>query len=169
VIKTFHRDRREVRVAAPPAAVHRTVCALGGANGWLAWDRLWRLRGWFDRAVGGPGMRGRPHDRGHSGPVYVGDVIDVWRVEAVHPPHRLLLRAEMRVPGEAWLEFRAEPDGPGTRLIQEARFAPAGLFGHLYWYAMVPAHLVLFPAMARAIAQRAAAGTDMKADAPGAR
>ncbi len=61
----------------------------------------------------------------------------------------------MRVPGDAWLEFFAEPDGTGTRFIQVARFAPAGLFGHLYWYAMVPAHLLLFPAMARAIAARA--------------
>jgi len=150
-----YRDRREVLVQAPPEALFATVCSLGGRNGWLAYDWLWRLRGWLDRLVGGPGMRGRPDAGGHSGHVYVGAGIDVWRVEAVEPPLRLRLRAEMLVPGEAWLEFRAEPDGAGTRFIQEAQFAPHGLFGHLYWYAMVPAHLVLFPAMAKAIASRA--------------
>lgn len=142
-------------MAAPPDAVFRVVCALGGDGGWLACNALWRLRGWIDRRLGGPGMRGRPGDRDPSGTVAVGDVIDVWRVDAVDSPRRLRLRAEMRVPGDAWLEFFAEPDGTGTRFIQVARFAPAGLFGHLYWYAMVPAHLLLFPAMARAIAARA--------------
>ena len=159
VTKSRFADTREIFVPAPPDAVFRTVCALGGANGWLAWNWLWQLRGAIDRLCGGPGMRGRPAARGHSGAVYVGDVVDLWRVADAVPPHRLLLQAEMRLPGQAWLEFRAEPDGAGTRFIQEARFAPAGLFGHLYWYAMVPAHLVLFPAMARAIAQRARAGS----------
>lgn len=152
-----YRDRRELLVAAPPAALFHVVTRLGGARGWLVWNWLWRVRGWLDQAVGGPGMRGRPQDPQGSRPLYVDDVIDVWRVEAVDVPYRLTLRAEMRVPGQAWLEFRAEPAAAGTRFIQEARFAPAGLFGHLYWYAMVPAHLVLFPAMARAIADRALA------------
>lgn len=148
------RDRQTRHIAASTEAVFAVVSALGGKGGWLAYDWLWHLRGWLDRLVGGPGMRGHPRDSGHSGPVYVGDAVDVWRVEAVEPPTRLLLRAEMRVPGEAWLEFRAEPDGAGTRFTQEAHFAPHGLLGHLYWYAMVPAHLVLFPAMAEAIAAR---------------
>lgn len=152
-----YRDRRELLVTASPAALFHTVARLGGGQGWLAWNWLWRVRGWLDRAVGGPGMRGRPGDPEGSRPLYVGEVIDVWRVEVVDAPHRLTLRAEMRVPGRAWLEFRAEPAATGTRFIQEARFAPSGLFGHLYWYAMVPAHLVLFPAMARAIADRALA------------
>lgn len=142
---------------ASSEAIFRVVSALGGRNGWLVGNPLWRLRGWIDRLVGGPGMRGRPQDPTGTGTVYLGDVMDFWRVQRVDPPHRLLLAAEMRVPGEAWLEFRAEPAATGTRFIQEARFAPTGLFGHLYWYAMVPAHLFLFPAMARAIADRALA------------
>lgn len=154
-----YRDLQSLHVAALPEHVFAVVSALGGRRGWLAYNGLWQLRGWLDRLAGGPGMRGHPGDAGHSGHLYVGAVVDVWRVEVVEPPTRLRFVADMRVPGEAWLEFRAEPDGAGTRFIQEARFAPHGLFGHLYWYAMVPAHLVLFPAMAKAIARTAAART----------
>ncbi len=101
-------------------------------------------------------MRGRPEPQGDSAAMYVEAVVDAWRVEAFDPSRCLLLRAEMRLPGDAWLEFRAEPDGAGTRFMQEGRVVPPGLFGHLYWFAMVPAHLLLFPALATAICDRAA-------------
>jgi hypothetical protein len=84
-----------------------------------------------------------------------GEAVDFWRVEIVEPPRLLRLRAEMRVPGKAWLQFTAIPEGQGTRLLQTALFAPRGLFGLLYWYAMYPAHLFIFGDMVRAIAKLA--------------
>jgi hypothetical protein len=87
--------------------------------------------------------------------LYLGEAVDFWRVEMVERPRLLRLRAEMRVPGQAWLQFSAVPEGEGTRLIQTALFAPRGLFGLLYWYAMYPAHLFIFGDMAKAVAQLA--------------
>jgi hypothetical protein len=87
--------------------------------------------------------------------LYLGEAVDFWRVEMVERPRLLRLRAEMRVPGQAWLQFSAVPEGDGTRLIQTALFAPRGLLGLLYWYAMYPAHLFIFGDMAKAVAQLA--------------
>ncbi|WP_396222623.1 DUF2867 domain-containing protein [Gemmatimonas sp.] len=104
----------------------------------------------------GLGLRGRPEPQGDSAAMYVEAVVDGWRVEAFDPSRRLLLRAEMRLSGDAWLKCRAEPDGAGTRFMQERRVVPPGLFGHLYWFAMVPVYLLLFPALATATGDRAA-------------
>ncbi len=145
-------ETRAQYVNATPEQVFRAFCKLGGDQGWLAWNFLWRIRGFLDRLVGGPGLR---RGRRHPEQLLPGEAVDFWRVEIVEAPRLLRLRAEMRVPGKAWLQFTAIPEGSGTRLIQTALFAPRGLFGLLYWYAMYPAHLFIFGDMVRAIARLA--------------
>ena len=145
-------DCRSTRVRATPEACFDAVQSLGGANGWLSYDVLWRVRGFLDLLVGGVGMRrGRPHRA-----LRVGDALDFWRVEAREPPRLLRLRAEMRLPGRAWLEFAIEPTGAHESTItQSALFDPMGLGGLLYWYGVYPAHALIFRGLIRAIAARA--------------
>jgi uncharacterized protein YbjT (DUF2867 family)/uncharacterized protein YndB with AHSA1/START domain len=143
-------ERRQLTVAAPAPAVFAAFTRLGGTTGWLCLDWAWRLRGLLDRLLGGVGLR-----RGRRDPleVRVGDAVDFWRVEAVEPNRLLRLRAEMKVPGRAWLEFRAEPiDGGKSRLSQTAFFAPRGLTGLLYWYVLYPLHAVIFSGLAKKLA-----------------
>jgi hypothetical protein len=147
------REVRSASSAASPQAVFDTVAGLGGATGWLTWNWAWRLRGLIDRLAGGPGLRrGRRDPRG----LLPGDAVDFWRVEEVEAAERVRLRAEMRVPGTAWLEWTIEPraDG-GSRLVQTATFAPKGLAGAVYWYGLYPIHRPIFGDMVRAIARRA--------------
>jgi hypothetical protein len=152
-------ETRAIYVDAAPEEVFRAFCRIGGEQGWLAWNFLWRMRGFLDRLMGGPGLR-----RGRRDPrnLYVGEAVDFWRVDMIERPRLLRLRAEMRVPGKAWLQFTAVPEGQGTRLIQTALFAPRGLWGLLYWYAMYPAHLFIFGDMAAGVAKlaRAEAATE---------
>jgi uncharacterized protein YndB with AHSA1/START domain len=157
-------DRREVEVAATPEDVFATVSRIGGDTGWYGADWLWRLRGALDRLAGGPGLR---RGRRHAERVAFGDAIDVWRVTDVEPPRRLALRAEMRLPGEALLEFTVEPlaGGAGSRLVQTARFAPRGLLGIAYWYAILPVHRVVFGRMLAGI-RRAADTLSERSSAP---
>ena len=110
------------------------------------------MRGWADKAVGGVGLR-----RGRRNPdlLGVGDAVDFWRVEAVEPDRRILLRAEMRLPGEAWLEWVIEPEGAGSRLTQRAIFYPRGLLGRAYWYALIPFHALIFRQLAERLARGA--------------
>ena len=146
-------ERRQRLVAAPAEAVFRSFSQLGGETGWLYMDWAWRIRGAFDRLLGGVGLR-----RGRRDPyaVRVGDAMDFWRVEAVEPGHLLRLRAEMKVPGRAWLEFRAEPRGAASAVLsQTAFFAPHGLSGLLYWYALYPIHGLIFSGLVERIARRA--------------
>lgn len=142
------REIRSRRVDLPPEAVFRAFSSLGGERGWLVWNPLWKIRGLLDQLVGGPGLR-----RGRRDPyeLSAGEAVDFWRVEAWTPPRRLRLRAEMKVPGRAWLEWEAVPEGSGTRLVQRALFAPSGLFGVVYWYLMYPAHLFIFSDMVDAV------------------
>ena len=145
-------DWHVVGVNAPPAACFATIEGLGGRNGWIAFNGLWRLRGFVDLLVGGVGMRrGRPRSR----PLRVGDAVDFWRVEAYEPPRRLRLVAEMKLPGRAWLEFAVEPDGPGSRVTQTAIFDPIGLLGRAYWYGVYPLHKLVFTGMLNGIRKRA--------------
>lgn len=142
---TVYEDRRSLEIAAPPAAVFAAVCRVGGSYGWYGWGPLWRLRGLIDRLAGGPGLsRGRRHrDR-----VEYGDVLDFWRVADYAQDERLVLRAQMRLPGLAVLAFAVEPLAEGrTRLVQTARFQPRGLLGLLYWWSVQPFHRLVFGRM----------------------
>ena len=148
-------ERRQVVVAARPADVYAVFSGIGGGRGWFYADWLWRLRGVVDRLVGGPGFR---RGRRHPDDVRVGDALDFWRVEAVEPRRLLRLRAEMKLPGRAWLQFEALPRGDGqTLLTQIAYLAPKGLSGLAYWYGLYPFHGAIFGNMARAIGERAEA------------
>lgn len=139
-----YQDSREAVIDAPPDRVFDVVLRLGGREGWFRYNRLWRLRGWLDRLAGGPGMaRGRRHP--HS--LYWGDTLDFWRVVELERAQRLTLRAEMRVPGDAVLDFELAPanaDATRTTLTQTARFRPRGLSGLAYWYAVLPFHKPVF-------------------------
>lgn len=148
-------DRRSRHVDASARQTFGVLARQGGARGWYAYDALWRVRGWLDRMQGGLGMR-----RGRRDPdrLLPGDALDFWRVEAVEVPHLLQLRAEMKLPGRAWLRYDVESLGASTcRLTQTAYFEPHGLAGFLYWWALYPVHRVLFPAMLREVAVRAEA------------
>jgi len=143
-------ERRQQLVRAPAPMVYRAFSRLGGATGWLCMNWAWRVRGLADRLLGGVGLR-----RGRRDPqdVRVGDAVDFWRVEAVEPNHLLRLRAEMKVPGRAWLEFRVEPiDASTSKLSQTAFFAPRGLAGLLYWYLLYPVHSLIFSGLAKKLA-----------------
>ena len=149
---TVFADEQVVACHAPPAAVFQTVSALGGRTGWHSPRWMWELRGLVDKLIGGIGVR---RGRRHPEQLSVGEAVDFWRVEALEPPTLLRLRAEMRLPGEAWLEFRIRPHGDHSLLEQRARFHPRGLLGRAYWWALLPFHGLIFPRMARSIARAA--------------
>jgi uncharacterized protein YbjT (DUF2867 family) len=149
-------EQRQRVAQVPPAQAYQVFSSLGGQNGWLYFNWAWRLRGVMDRLVGGVGLR-----RGRRDPedVRVGDAIDFWRVEAVEPGRLLRLRAEMKVPGQAWLQFEAAPyQGEQTLLTQTAYFAPKGLSGLAYWYLLYPFHRVIFSGMIERVVSRAEGG-----------
>jgi uncharacterized protein YbjT (DUF2867 family) len=136
-------------VPLPPDLAFAPIRRIGGQTGWYFGNVLWKIRGLIDLMTGGVGMRrGRPDPE----TPLPGSTLDFWRVERYEPGRLLRLFAEMRVPGRAWLEFRAEPDGPITRLRQIAQFEPRGLSGLLYWYLLWPIHEVMFRGMLRRIA-----------------
>lgn len=147
-------DSQRRRVKAPPEKVFEAICALGGENGWPAGNFLWQLRGLMDRLMGGTGMR-----RGRRRPreLWVGDPVDFWRVEALEAPHLLRLRAEMKLPGRAWLQFEVRPDAEGSRVEQTAFFEPWGVPGYLYWYSVLPFHRFIFPGLIDALKKTAEA------------
>jgi hypothetical protein len=151
---TVYRDERSVDVDAPVDALWRTVEGIGGERGWYSFPLAWSARGLLDRLVGGVGLR---RGRRHRDSLRVGEPLDFWRVEALERCKLLRLRAEMRLPGEAWLEFRIEAgDGGGPTLHQRALFVPRGLLGHLYWWAVTPFHGIVFGSMVRNVAAAAA-------------
>jgi len=151
----MHIERRQRLVDAPAEDVYAVFSGLGGDRGWLYANGLWRLRGIADRLVGGPGFR---RGRRHPNAVRVGDALDFWRVEAVKVGRLLRLRAEMKLPGKAWLQFEAQPRGDGkTLLTQTAYLAPKGLPGLAYWYGLYPFHGPIFRNMIAEIARLAEA------------
>ncbi len=167
-------ERRRQLVAASPESVFQVFSGIGGERGWPVYTSLWRLRGALDRLVGGVGMR---RGRRHPDHIRQGDALDFWRVEAVEPGRLMRLRAEMKLPGDAWLQFEARPiegdetsDGAsaddagdheagaasaGSELIQTAYFASRGLFGQLYWYSLYPVHGLIFGKMVERLGQQA--------------
>ncbi|WP_169975948.1 SDR family oxidoreductase [Tautonia rosea] len=152
------RDVQRVEAETSSSVLFDRVQRIGGSTGYYYGNFLWWIRGAMDRIVGGVGLR-----RGRRDPVeiYIGDALDFWRVEDFVPGHRLLLHAEMRVPGDAWLEFRVEPrESQRSVLTQTAYFKPSGVLGRLYWYACLPAHLFIFSGMAQSIVRSAEASSD---------
>ncbi|MFF0041153.1 SDR family oxidoreductase [Streptomyces mirabilis] len=160
---SLYTDQRERSVDAPPGALWRVIEGIGGENGWYSFPSAWALRGRLDRLVGGVGLR---RGRRDAARLRVGDSLDFWRVEEIEPGRLLRLRAEMRLPGLAWLEMYAEAGAEsGSRYRQRALFHPHGLLGHAYWWSISPFHAVVFGGMARNIA-KAAAEADVPAGAP---
>ncbi len=153
---SLYEDRRRLAVDVDAGAVWQVVEGIGGENGWYSFPLAWSVRGWLDRLVGGVGLR-----RGRRDPrrLRVGDSLDFWRVEEVVPGRLLRLRAEMRLPGLAWLEIAVADDGPGRCVYrQRALFRPRGLAGHAYWWSVMPFHSAVFGGMARNIIRRARTG-----------
>jgi uncharacterized protein YbjT (DUF2867 family) len=146
---TVFTDRKEVPSAAAPRDLYRAFARIGGDHGYYTMNLLWRVRGWLDQLVGGIGLR---RGRRHPTELRPGEALDFWRVAEVEPGRRVLLRAEMKLPGVATLEWKAEAHDGGSMLVQEAVFRPRGLFGRLYWFVLWPAHVLIFGRMARKIA-----------------
>ncbi|MFJ2931860.1 SDR family oxidoreductase [Streptomyces sp. NPDC087219] len=152
---SLYTDERERTVGASPQALWKVVEGVGGENGWYSFPLAWAVRGWLDRLVGGVGLRRGRRDALH---LRAGDSLDFWRVEEIERGRLLRLRAEMRLPGLAWLEMYAERDENGdTRYRQRALFHPRGLAGHAYWWSVAPFHAMVFGGMARNIALTAEA------------
>jgi uncharacterized protein YbjT (DUF2867 family) len=150
---TAYTDLRRRDVDAPAGQLWQVIEAIGGEHGWYSFPLAWSVRGWLDRLVGGVGLR---RGRRHPHRLQVGDALDFWRVEEIVPGELLRLRAEMRLPGRAWLEMRAEPvTADHSRYHQRAVFLPRGLAGHAYWAAVTPFHAVVFGGMARNISHAA--------------
>ncbi|MEY3090540.1 MAG: hypothetical protein RL113_856 [Pseudomonadota bacterium] len=127
--------------------VYRTFCSIGGKEGWFGYDWLWEIRGWMDKMIGGAGLNRGRRDNFR---LRVGESVDFWRVEELVENERLLLYAQMKVPGKAWLEFKIK----GDELIQTAYFYPRGVWGRLYWYALMPVHYLVFGNMIRSIIKK---------------
>ncbi|WBB79464.1 SDR family oxidoreductase [Micromonospora sp. WMMD882] len=160
-----YTDRRERRVDAPPEALWRVIEGIGGEHGWYSFPLAWSVRGALDRLVGGVGLR---RGRRHPERLYVGEALDFWRVEEIVPGSLLRLRAEMRLPGRAWLELRADQTDDGvSRYVQRAVFLPRGLAGHAYWAAVAPFHALVFGGMARNIARAAEQAARAAGPTPG--
>ncbi|WP_277212482.1 SDR family oxidoreductase [Isoptericola croceus] len=168
---SLYVDERRTVVEAPREVLWQVIEEIGGQGGWYSWSLAWRARGLLDRLAGGPGLRRGRRDE-HR--LRVDDVLDFWRVEAIEPGERLLLRAEMKLPGLAWLELRVDEaaaeatdaddggpslqdaTGPGrTYFAQRALFHPHGLAGQAYWWSVAPFHGVVFGGMQRNVAQEA--------------
>ena len=150
--ETILRDRREVVTEKSAEAIWKQIEGIGGEHGWFGADFLWFLRGLLDRFVGGVGLRRGRRDQDQ---LRIGESLDFWRVEELERGHRLKLYAEMVLPGKAWLEFSVEEKDGKTLVTQEATFSPRGLGGQLYWYAVAPFHVFVFPTMLRNLVKRA--------------
>jgi uncharacterized protein YbjT (DUF2867 family) len=151
---TLYTDVRAVSTTASPQQVFSAVERIGGETGWYSASILWRIRGFIDRIAGGVGLRRGRRDPEH---LSVGDAVDFWRVEEVRPGQLVRLRAEMKMPGRAWLEFRIHEEYGRTTLTQRAIYWPKGLLGHAYWWLVAPFHAVVFPPMARHLVEHAEA------------
>lgn len=146
-------ERRQVVIDLPPDVVFRAYTGIGGERGWLYMDWAWELRGWLDKLVGGVGLR---RGRRHPDEIHAGESLDFWRVELIEPNRLMRLRAEMKVPGDAWLQFESVPLEAGkTLLTVNAYFDVHGLTGLLYWYALFPFHKFIFDGLTRRLASRA--------------
>ncbi len=149
-------DVRQVETSASPHSLFSVLAQLGGSNGYLYADRLWRIRGMFDRWIGGTGMKRVPNRTA----LKANDSFDFWFVEEIEKDRRLVLRAAMKVPGRAWLEFALEPQPSGKILVRcSAWFEPRGLLGDLYWWGLYPVHILIFKGLVNALCKKAEAVT----------
>jgi uncharacterized protein YbjT (DUF2867 family) len=150
---SLYVDERASTVAASRKSLWAVIEGIGGDNGWYSWALAWQVRGWLDVFSGGPGLR---RGRRHPLDLRVGDAVDWWRVEEVEGERLLRLRAEMRLPGLAWLDLAVDEDEGGRTVFrQKAWFHPRGLLGQLYWASVTPFHGVVFGGMQRNIARAA--------------
>ncbi|GAB4503559.1 MAG: SDR family oxidoreductase [Anaerolineales bacterium] len=148
----FFLDHRSLPVAAPPEQVFAALCSMGGRNGWPYANRLWQLRGWLDRLLTRPERSMNEVEVPQQ--LKTGDTLDSYRVEALEANRRLLLRAELKAPGDGWMEWKVQPHEGGSLLTQTAFFAPHGLPGFLYWYGLWPLHTLVFRGLLRALARQ---------------
>lgn len=153
---TVFVDEKTRSTDAATEHLWQVIESIGGDNGWYSFPLAWAVRGWLDKLVGGVGLR---RGRRHAARLQTGDALDFWRVEAIEHGSRLRLRAEMRVPGRAWLELETSDAGTHRVYRQRAIFFPFGLGGRLYWYALVPFHGIIFNGMANRIVVEAEART----------
>ena len=145
---TVYEDVQTVGTTAPPERLFATVAGIGGTRGWYVANSLWAVRGLLDKLIGGVGMR---RGRRHPDDLRVGDALDFFRVEAIDQPHLLRLSAEMKVPGDAWLEWHVDPadDSAGANtLSQVATFHPRGIAGRAYWWVLLPIHKIIWKRLA---------------------
>jgi uncharacterized protein YbjT (DUF2867 family) len=147
------KDKRVHNVEVSCERIFDVISSIGGDNGWYYANWLWKLRGIIDQQFGGVGLRrGRRHPR----ELAIGDTLDFWRVEDYLPNRRILLRAEMKVWGRAWLEFQTESiNSTSTKFTQTATYYPKGLMGIIYWFSIYPIHIIIFRGMLRAIVRKA--------------
>ena len=145
-------ERRKRHVHAPAEEVYRVIAGIGGARGWYHANWMWRMRGMTDRLLGGAGLR---RGRRHPDDLRVGDSLDFWRVDALEEGRLLRLRAEMKLPGHAWLQYEVREDNQGATLVEQtAAFLPKGLAGLAYWYALYPIHAWIFSGIVKEIGRR---------------
>jgi uncharacterized protein YbjT (DUF2867 family) len=145
-------EGQQATLRVQPEAVYGAIISLGGRRGWLYLNWLWKLRGFLDRLMGGPGLRGRRDEAA----LVEGDILDFYRVEALEPGRKLRLRAEMKAPGLGWMEWQINIQHGGEVLLtQLAAFAPRGLFGFLYWYILLPVHHLVFTGLIKEIVRQA--------------
>ena len=158
---TVFLDVKQRHSSADPSELWKVIEGIGGENGWYSFPLAWAARGWMDKLVGGVGLR---RGRRSATELHNGDALDFWRVETIERGSLLRLRAEMKVPGLAWLEMRATPaeDGRGSIYDQRAVFFPRGLGGRLYWFSILPFHGVIFTGMANRITAAAEKATTTK-------
>jgi hypothetical protein len=144
-------DKREIEISGDDTHVVENIWSIGGSKGWYYADLLWHLRGFLDKLSGGVGLR---RGRTNQNTINAGDTLDFWRVLVADKKNkRLLLFAEMKLPGEAWLEFKISEQDGKKYFIQTATFRPKGLWGRLYWYSVLPFHYFIFNGMARKITE----------------
>lgn len=149
ISKAVFIDRKEVDISNLEASkVYQSFISIGGENGWFDFDFLWELRGIIDKLIGGVGLK---RGRRSQCDLRISDCLDFWKVVDLQKDERLLLYAQMKVPGEAWLEFKIKDN----KLIQSAYFYPKGVLGRLYWYALVPLHYFVFNNMIKSIIKKA--------------
>jgi len=145
-------ERRRVEVRADASCCFEVISRLGGEHGWYGGDWIWKLRGWMDRILGGPGLRTKQTPKG---PPVEGAILDFWLVDRVIPGERLTLLGELKLPGEAWLDFRIRASETGAVIEQTVVYASRGALGLLYWYAVKGLHALVFEGMLREMASAA--------------